>query len=323
VKLATLKENNLMEQMRREIDIHYALRHPRIVRLVFDFSDGQYCFLGMEFVKGGSLFEHLQRAGRLPTSEAARFFKETSDALSYLHHLPTKVIHRDIKPENVLLDTDRHVKLADFGWSNVLQAASKRKTFCGTLDYLAPEMIRGEGHDESLDMWSMGVLLYEMACGRSPFGAKTQDQTCKRILRRELRFPEGTDAEVRDLVEQLLQITPRDRLNVRQALEHPLCGKAGVEAGAVESGIGKSVEARELRKEKERLQNDLERLLAAKASTEGVLMRQSTELDEQRQALQEERSRRIAAEAAVVKLQEQKAERLRTIEELKGQLAGA
>merc|ERR1719379_3326469 len=115
----------------------------------------------MEFAAGGGLFDKLRTSGRFTNEIAARYFFETCEALAYLHNeLAQPVIHRDIKPENILLDAEDHIKLADFGWANLVEA-DKRDTFCGTLDYLPPEMIMGTGHDESADMWNMGVLTYE------------------------------------------------------------------------------------------------------------------------------------------------------------------
>ncbi|CAE8647365.1 unnamed protein product [Polarella glacialis] len=185
VRLSLVTENRLTDQLKREIQILYSLQHPRIVMLHFDFSDAKYMYLGMEFASGGSLFEKLNAAGKFSSEKAAHYFRETCDALDYLHHLPGKVIHRDIKPENILLDAENHVKLADFGWANLIQA-EKRDTFCGTLDYLPPEMIMGTGHDESVDMWNMGVLLYELTTGQSPFGSNSKETTS--VHKQTLRF---------------------------------------------------------------------------------------------------------------------------------------
>ena len=101
-------------------------------------------------------------------------------AIEFCHSRDPPIIHRDIKPENILLDKEGHIKLADFGWSNFFNPNAKRKTYCGTLDYLAPEMIEESGHDVSLDYWSLGVLTYELLTGKAPFtpppGLKDQKQ---------------------------------------------------------------------------------------------------------------------------------------------------
>ncbi|CAE7878184.1 aurK, partial [Symbiodinium microadriaticum] len=177
-----VQQHSLTEQMQREITIMRSLRHQNIVELHFSFEDDSHIFLGMEFAEGGGMFDLLSKVGKFTLDLAAQHFYEVCDALHYLHNRDPKIIHRDIKPENILLDKGMHAKLADFGWSNVMENVSYRATFCGTPDYLAPEMILGEGHNESLDMWEMGVLLYEMVVGRSPFGGTSQNDTCKNIL---------------------------------------------------------------------------------------------------------------------------------------------
>lgn len=223
VRLQLILDNHLMDQLQREIHILRKMDHPRIVRLFFHFEDKErhFMYLGMEFCEGGSLFDKLQKVERFECPVAARYFKEACEALDYLHHLPDKVIHRDIKPENILLTANDSVKLADFGWANLLQEAEdKRLTFCGTLDYSAPEMIKGTGHDESVDMWTMGVLLYELLTGQSPFGSSSKETTCKSILTVSLYFPPEMDADGRNLISQLCRKTPAERLKVRDAMAH-------------------------------------------------------------------------------------------------------
>ena len=105
-----------------------------------------------------------------------------------------------------LLDKAGHVKLADFGWANVMTDSVLRSTFCGILDYFVAEMIRGDGHHESIDMWQMGVLLYEMTIGESPLDASSQEQTCKLIFKCDLRFPSRTNPDAKDLVLELCKL---------------------------------------------------------------------------------------------------------------------
>ena len=98
------------------------------------------------------------------------------------------MIHRDIKPENLLLDVRGDLKIADFGWS-VHAPSSRRATMCGTLDYLPPEMVAGEFHDEKVDLWSLGVLCYEFLCGKPPFETASHQETYQRIINVDLKFP--------------------------------------------------------------------------------------------------------------------------------------
>lgn len=115
-----------------------------------------------------------------------RYIASLARALIYCHS--KHVIHRDIKPENLLLGMKGELKIADFGWS-VHAPNSRRKTLCGTLDYLPPEMVQGLDHDSAVDVWSLGVLCYEFLFGQPPFEAEGHSNTYKRILRVDLRFP--------------------------------------------------------------------------------------------------------------------------------------
>jgi len=294
VRLSLIIENRLEDQLMREIKILYSLHHRRIVKLHFDFKDSRYMYLGMEFAPGGSLFDKLNKAGHFSVERATRYFMETCEALDYLHNLPDKVIHRDVKPENILLDAEDQVKLADFGWANMIQA-DKRDTFCGTLDYLPPEMIMGTGHDESVDMWNMGVLLYELTTGQSPFGSNSKETTCKLILAVDLRFPSTLEPDVRDLISKLCRKKPSERLTVRSTLSHRLVAKycgapssslpvkapvASTATGPVEKKVEEldavegrpSVVARKLRSEKERLGSEKDQLLVALKNIEVKLL---------------------------------------------------
>jgi serine/threonine protein kinase len=307
VGLRLIEQNRLTEQLRREINILYALEHPRIIRLYFDFDDGVSMYLGMEFAEGGNLFEKLSRQTQgFPASVASRYFCETCEALEYLHHLPEKVIHRDIKPENILLDKEDHIKLADFGWANLIPADHpSRDTFCGTLDYLPPEMIMGTGHDESADMWTMGVLTYELTTGKSPFGADSKEQTCRLILGIELKFPGDLDADAKHLVVSLCKKKPSERLPVRSALKHPFVTKFNENRSAAATGNDAggdspdrpSVAARKLQKDYEKMEAEMDQLLEAKKCTEASLESVVAEHEQFREAIQKERHLRSQAEA--------------------------
>lgn len=149
-------------------------------------------------------------------------------ALGYLHS--RKIIHRDIKPENVLLDSDGNIKLADFGWSNYEDKMQKRETYCGTLDYLAPEMAdSSHQHDYRVDIWSVGVLVYELLAGFAPFsptkpGAQPQDvekETKLNIINSRLNFPKDFPALAKDLIKKILMINPDERYSIEQIMGHP------------------------------------------------------------------------------------------------------
>lgn len=119
------------------------------------------------------------------------------------------IIHRDIKPENILLDSNGIVKLADFGWSNYFDDDNRRLTYCGTPEYLAPEMIKQSGHDKTLDVWNLGVLLFELLTGAPPFEGGSQNELFSNILSLKIKWPKGFSGIARDLISKLLKIDPK------------------------------------------------------------------------------------------------------------------
>ena len=140
----------------------------------------------LEYSTGGELYKKLTSKGRFSEKLSAQYICDMAQALSYCHQ--KHIIHRDIKPENLLLGSRGEIKIADFGWS-VHAPTSRRNTLCGTLDYLPPEMIDGREHDEMVDVWSLGVLMYEFLVGSPPFEDAGHNATYRSISRVDLRFP--------------------------------------------------------------------------------------------------------------------------------------
>ncbi|KAI8092997.1 kinase-like domain-containing protein [Halteromyces radiatus] len=208
-------------QLRREVEIQGSLRHPNIIRLYGYFHDETRVFLILEFASKGELYKELQIKKRFMESVAAKYVAQLANALLYLHH--KRVIHRDIKPENLLLGLNGELKIGDFGWSVKTDVQdSRRSTLCGTLDYLPPEMVEGKNHDVNADIWSLGVLLYEMICGKPPFEDTEGDkETYQRIIQVDISYPDFVSKEARDLIQKLLQYKAAHRIPLREVLEHP------------------------------------------------------------------------------------------------------
>lgn len=222
VGLKVLSKNQLQKagietQLRREIEIQSNLRHPNIVRLYGYFFDQTRIYLIIEYAARGELFTLLRDQGRFSEEVAANYIVQMASAVDYCHS--KHVIHRDIKPENILVGLDGELKIADFGWS-VHAPSSRRTTLCGTLDYLPPEMIEGDEHDHTVDIWSLGVLLYEFLVGEPPFETRTQRDTCRRIVNVDLRFPSYVQADARDLIKRLLQRDPAKRMPLKDVRSH-------------------------------------------------------------------------------------------------------
>ncbi|UJR33683.1 hypothetical protein I4U23_021112 [Adineta vaga] len=222
---AQLKNSKMEQQVKREIEIQSNLKHPNILRLYGFFHDEQRIYLLLEYAPGGELYRRMQTEKTLRESEAAGYVYQLCNALNYLHTKRKYQIYNDyividIKPENILIGKYGILKLADFGWSAESTSTCKRTTLCGTLDYLPPEMLNGNGYDEKIDLWCLGVLTYEMIIGKPPFDSQTQHETIRMIRSIELTFPTGTSPDLRDLITKLLRRNPSDRLPLKDVAQH-------------------------------------------------------------------------------------------------------
>ena len=209
----------------REIEIMYRVHHPNVVKLFGHFEDNNYCYFIMEYIPGGNIYSLVQRLKPVTLQGIASIMKEVISAVYFLHHMNPKIVHRDIKPENVLLDQSNHAKLTDFGWSNYMEGDIKRTTVCGTPVYLAPEIINNMGHDEHVDIWCIGVLLFELMVGRPPFSGETEQSVRYNILKMRINWPKNMDSDAADLISKILKYNPEERISLEQMLLHPFFTK--------------------------------------------------------------------------------------------------
>jgi serum/glucocorticoid-regulated kinase 2 len=187
------------------------VNNPFIVPLKFSFQSPEKLYLVLSFINGGELFYHLQKAGRFDLSRARFYTSELLSALECLHNM--NVIYRDLKPENILLDYKGHIALCDFGLCKLnMKNDDETKTFCGTPEYLAPELLLGTGYTKSVDWWTLGILLYEMLTGLPPYYDEDTNKMYQKILKNPLKFPEGFDKHAQDLLIKLLSRDPKYRL---------------------------------------------------------------------------------------------------------------
>ncbi|PYH89148.1 putative serine/threonine protein kinase [Aspergillus ellipticus CBS 707.79] len=206
----TLAERSVLSQ----------INNPFIVPLKFSFQSPEKLYLVLAFVNGGELFHHLQREQRFDINRARFYTAELLCALECLHGF--KVIYRDLKPENILLDYTGHIALCDFGLCKLdMKDEDRTNTFCGTPEYLAPELLLGNGYAKTVDWWTLGVLLYEMLTGLPPFYDENTNDMYRKILQEPLTFP-STDIvppAARDLLTRLLDRDPQRRLGANGAAE--------------------------------------------------------------------------------------------------------
>uniref|UniRef100_A0A3P8ZBC9 non-specific serine/threonine protein kinase n=1 Tax=Esox lucius TaxID=8010 RepID=A0A3P8ZBC9_ESOLU len=186
-------------------------RHPFLTTLKYAFqTHDRLCFV-MEYANGGELFFHLSR-DRVFTEDRARFYgAEIVSALEYLHS--RDVVYRDLKLENLMLDNDGHIKITDFGLCKEgITDGATMKTFCGTPEYLAPEVLEDNDYGRAVDWWGLGVVMYEMMCGRLPFYNQDHERLFELILMEEIRFPRNLAPEGKALLAGLLKKDPKQRL---------------------------------------------------------------------------------------------------------------
>jgi len=222
--MKSLKKDVLldMDQVQSTIlekKILQSLDHPFLVGMVFCFQTEERIYFIMPFIRGGELFQHLRKEKFFKEDKARFYAASMGIALEYLHK--HGIVYRDIKPENILIGEDGYLKLIDFGMAKMLKGNEKAMSFCGTPEYLAPEIITGEGHNRAADWWSYGILLFEMLCGIPPFYCENTERMYDLITNAELRFPKRIQLSenAKDLIKKLLIKKQDKRLGVEKGFE--------------------------------------------------------------------------------------------------------
>ncbi|TNV79189.1 hypothetical protein FGO68_gene10800 [Halteria grandinella] len=224
MKKSTLYQTDQVDTVRSERDILAQMDHPFTVKLYYAFQTATKLYLIMEFVNGGELFYHLKREQRFSEDRVRFYAAECVLAIEHLHGLG--IIYRDLKPENILLDSEGHIKITDFGLSKTgqIKEGSETYSFCGTPEYLAPEIIAGTGHTKSVDWWSLGLLIFEMVCGFHPFKIKNKSHYEKfKIIQdtsQEVQIPHYVSPQMKSLLQGLLQKDSINRLTVDKIKTH-------------------------------------------------------------------------------------------------------
>ncbi|XP_027629161.1 ribosomal protein S6 kinase alpha-2 isoform X3 [Tupaia chinensis] len=224
LKKATLKVRDRVRS-KMERDILAEVSHPFIVKLHYAFQTEGKLYLILDFLRGGDLFTRLSKEVMFTEEDVKFYLAELALALDHLHGLG--VIYRDLKPENILLDEEGHIKITDFGLSKEAIDHDKRAySFCGTIEYMAPEVVNRRGHTQSADWWSFGVLMFEMLTGSLPFQGKDRKETMALILKAKLGMPQFLSVEAQSLLRALFKRNPCNRLGagtdgVEEIKRHP------------------------------------------------------------------------------------------------------
>lgn len=212
-KASLIVGKQLVDQTKTERAILESInRHPFVVKLFYAFQDHEKLYLILEYAQGGELFTRMLTERMFPEDTAAFYMAEMVLALEHLHH-NVGVVYRDLKPENILLDSEGHLLLTDFGLSKVAVDGHHRcRSMTGTLEYMAPEVLRQESYGTAVDWWSFGILGYDLLTGGSPFRANCDTKIKDKILRQKLNLPFYISSDARDLLTRLLRKDPRKRL---------------------------------------------------------------------------------------------------------------
>jgi len=209
-KEAVIRRNQVVHT-KTETHILKQIRHPFLTRMFFAFQNEGKLYMVLNYLPGGELFYRLKRETRFSIERVRLYSAEIALGLGHLHSLD--MIYRDLKPENLLLDEVGHVCLTDFGLSKeMVTTANAAKTFCGTPEYLAPEILQNVGHGKAVDWWSLGTLIFEMLTGLPPFYSRNLNHMYDKILRAELRCPTYLPSDVTALIQGLLIRDPIKRL---------------------------------------------------------------------------------------------------------------
>jgi serum/glucocorticoid-regulated kinase 2 len=214
LKKDVLLDEDQVESTLLEKNILQSIKHPFLVGMSFCFQTEERVYFVLPFIRGGELFQHLRKSKYFPEKDVKFYASIIGLALDHLHK--NGIVYRDIKPENILLEEDGYLKLIDFGMAKILKEGEITNSFCGTPEYLAPEIITGEGHNRMADWWSYGTLVYEMLFGIPPFFCENVEKMYDLITKSQLRFPKKfrISDEAKDFLVKLLVKNQKERFGI-------------------------------------------------------------------------------------------------------------
>lgn len=221
IRKKRLIDENKIESITAERNILIRMNNPFIVHLHFAFQSETKIFLGLDYAAGGDLFYHMEQVGKVPVDDVRLYIAELAIALNYIHSLG--IVYRDVKPENVMLDGNGHILLTDFGLSKDLAHTKDKRTntFCGTADYLAPEIVKGEDYSFEVDWWALAVLCFEMLTATSPFFHRNKKRLLDNIVNSSPQLKLVTDQDAASWISFMLVKDPKMRPGFKEIKQHP------------------------------------------------------------------------------------------------------
>lgn len=215
-----MMKNNQKDKMTQEITIHKSLNHVNVVRFLHCFDDSNYVYIVLELCKQHSMMELHKRRPHVTDYECRFYIHQILNGVRYLHD--NRIIHRDLKLSNLLLNDELNVKIADFGLATRIEYDGERKkTLCGTPNYIAPEILAKKGHSYEVDIWSIGCVMFTLLVGQPPFETRTLKDTYSRIKRGEYRLPQSLSKSAAEMIMAMLQSDPMTRPTVHACAKYP------------------------------------------------------------------------------------------------------
>ena len=217
-------EQKLINQINKEISIMYNVNHPYSVKLVNHFEDNEKLYLIMELATNGNLYNLIQNNKNDKNKKfdlIKKLIIQTIEIIKYLHSL--NIIYRDIKPENLLLDKDYNIKLCDYGWATYITPGKFLTVYCGTPEYVSPEMLKRYAYNEKVDIWGIGVLIFELVFGYAPFASNFNEDRYNSIKAGKINWPTDLNEEyndLKDLIGKILKVNPNERISLEQIENH-------------------------------------------------------------------------------------------------------
>ena len=214
------KEINRDKRTIREASLGQVLYHPHICRLFEMCTMSNHFYMLFEYVSGGQLLDYIIQHGSLREHHARKFARGIASALQYLH--ANNIVHRDLKIENIMISTSGEIKIIDFGLSNVFDKRKLLHTFCGSLYFAAPELLKATPYvGPEVDIWSFGVVLYVLVCGKVPFDDENSSVLHEKIKKGKVDYPNHLSIEVISLLSKMLVVDPSKRASLKQVVAHP------------------------------------------------------------------------------------------------------
>ena len=217
-------EQKLINQINKEISIMYNVNHPYSVKLVNHFEDNEKLYLIMELATNGNLYNLIQNNKKEKVKNIDLIKKliiQTIEIIKYLHSL--NIIYRDIKPENLLLDKEYNIKLCDYGWATYFTPGKFLTVYCGTPEYVSPEMLKKYPYNEKVDIWGIGVLIFELVFGYAPFSSNFNEDRYNNIKAGKINWPNNLNDEyndLKDLISKILKVNPNERVSLEDIENH-------------------------------------------------------------------------------------------------------